>query len=315
MTIPRAQRLFGAALCASIALVPKAARAQAAEPPPASAPSATPESSEGHAQTAPPKPAEPAPPVKVFTVDPILDGGIIVGAGAFAGILEAVNSTGEIRPQQIAPGFDKSKLLWIDRGAASPSSDSSAKTLSNIGLFTAMGYAVLDPILTGIREQNVRSWLVDSVIYLESFTVTSGITNLVKLAVRRPRPQAYIDAEAHKNDPNYSNTATDSALSFFSGHASTTAAMSATATYLAFARSPDSPRPWITLGVGTALTTFVSIERVNARAHFPTDVIAGALAGAGIGVVVAHLHRAAGANRRLWIGFAPDGEVTTGGLF
>ena len=38
-------------------------------------------------------------------------------------------------------------------------------------------------------------------------------------------------------------------------------------------------RPWLTLGLGTALTTFVSVERVRAGAHFPTDVIAGAIAG------------------------------------
>ena len=73
-------------------------------------------------------------------------------------------------------------------------------------------------------------------------------------------------------------TGTDTALSFFSGHASETAALSATATYLAFARSSGTARPWITLVAGTLLTTFVSYERVNAGKHFPTDVIAGLLA-------------------------------------
>ena len=57
---------------------------------------------------------------------------------------------------------------------------------------------------------------------------------------------------------------TDLQLSFFSGHASTTGAISATATYLAFVRSgPRQARPWITLGVGLALTAFVSYERVR----------------------------------------------------
>ena len=85
---------------------------------------------------------------------------------------------------------------------------------------------------------------------------------------------------------------TDLQLSFFSGHASTTGAISATATYLAFMRSgPRRARPWITLGVGTLLTAFVSYERVRAGEHFPTDVIMGSLAGAGIGVLVPHFHR------------------------
>lgn len=74
-------------------------------------------------------------------------------------------------------------------------------------------------------------------------------------------------------------------------------------TYLAFVRSPDTARPWITLAIGTLVTAFVSYERVRAGQHFATDVIAGSIAGAGIGVLVPHVHR-----RRqeggldLWIG-------------
>ena len=39
------------------------------------------------------------------------------------------------------------------------------------------------------------------------------------------------------------------------------------------------------------MSTFISYERVRAGQHFPTDVIMGALVGAGIGVLVPHLHR------------------------
>jgi undecaprenyl-diphosphatase len=140
---------------------------------------------------------------------------------------------------------------------------------------------------------------------------------VVKLAVRRPRPQAYIDAEAHKDDPNWSNASTDSALSFFSGHASMVGALGGTATYLAFARAKSPVRPWLTLALATSLTTFVAVERVRAGKHFPTDVIAGAFAGAGIGVIVPHLHRAADIQqRRVWVGFVPavERERTRGGL-
>ena len=120
------------------------------------------------------------------------------------------------------------------------------------------------------------------------------------------------------SDPNYFNPSTDSALSFFSGHASITGAIGATATYLAFARSPSSPRPWVTLVLATGLTSFVSVQRVRAGKHFPTDVLAGAFAGAGIGVVVPHLHRTEDVKqRRVWVGFAPsssDEEVAGGSL-
>jgi membrane-associated phospholipid phosphatase len=255
-----------------------------------------------------------------FTVDPIADGALLVGTGAFAGLLNLINGTGEVRPQQISPTFELSSLLAIDRGAISQSVDPNARSYSNVGLAAAVGYAILDPILSGAREHSVRTGIVDAVLYGEAMMMTWGVTNLAKIAVRRPRPQAYIDARANADNPDYSNANTDSSLSFFSGHASLTASVASTATYLAFARSPGTARPWLTLGAGTLLTTFVSVERVRAGAHFPTDVIAGALAGAGIGVLVAHDHRSEDDRpRRVWVGFAPEGggggSLQAGGVF
>jgi undecaprenyl-diphosphatase len=64
-------------------------------------------------------------------------------------------------------------------------------------------------------------------------------------------------------------------------------------------------RPWLTL-VGTVmLTSFVGYERVRAGEHFPTDVICGAVAGAGVGVLVPHLHRHDQEAPPVWIGIAP----------
>lgn len=248
-----------------------------------------------------------------FHADPILDGTLIVLSLSFGGVLEAINSTGEIGPQQISPNFDRSNLLWIDRHSIPAHPSKSAGTLSNAGLAAAIAFGLVDPVLSGFREQSLQSGLVDGVLYAEAMSITFAFTDMVKLAVRRPRPRAYIDAEAHRGDPTYSNPSTDSALSFFSGHASMTAAVGATATYLAFARSPGRARPWITLGVAAALTTFVSIERVRAGQHFPTDVIAGGLAGAGIGIIVPALHREGDVEQgRVWIGMVRPLSDDTG---
>ncbi len=241
-----------------------------------------------------------------FDIDPFADSAMIAVSLGFAGTLELINSTGEIRPQQVPQNFDSSSLIWIDRGAARRTPDSKAGGYSTIGLGAAVAFAFIDPVLSGVREKSVQTGLADAFMYAESLSFTMAMTNIVKMAVRRPRPIAYIEAAAHKNDQNYANNSTDSALSFFSGHSAITATVSATATYLAFSRSPHTARPWITLAAGAALTTFVSIERVRAGRHFPTDVIAGSIAGAGIGVLVPHLHRTEDIKqRRVWVGFAP----------
>jgi len=159
-------------------------------------------------------------------------------------------------------------------------------------------------------------------MYAEALSVTWALTNLTKVAFRRPRPIAYIDrldAIAGGQDPaTYDNTSTDSALSFFSGHAANAGAVAATATYLAFARAPGTTRAWLTFAAGIGLTSFVGVERVRSGAHFPTDVMAGALVGAGVGVLVVHLHRENG-ERKVWVGTAPalggGGTIALSGIF
>jgi len=254
-----------------------------------------------------PSVAEPSPQGRItFQSDPIADGCIILVSLGSAGVLELINSTGEIRPQQIAPNFDHDRLIFIDRGAVKSSYSSSAGRLSNIGLGVAGLFAVVDPILSGAREKNVQTGLVDAIMYAETASLTLALTDVVKMAVRRPRPIAYAEAETHKGDPAYSNASTDSSLSFFSGHSSMTGALGATATYLAFARSPGKLRPWLTLLLATGVATFTSVERVQAGKHFPTDVIAGTFAGAGVGIVVPHLHRTEDVRQRpVWVGYSP----------
>jgi len=260
-----------------------------------------------------PKAARPTTPGRAtFHVDPIADTGLIVLSAGFGTVLELINSTGEIRPQQISRDFDRNELIGIDRASVTGTPDPHAGSRSNLGLGAAIAFGFVDPVLSGFREHSVQTGLVDGMLCAESVSLTFALTDMVKIAVRRPRPRAYIDAAAN---PDYASSSTDSALSFFSGHASLTAAVGATATYLAFTRSPHTARPWVTLSVSTALVSFVSIERVRGGKHFPTDVIAGAVAGAGIGVLVPHVHRVENVEqRRVWVGFAPASVGNGGSL-
>jgi len=292
-------------LIACTALVPSLAHAD----PPADAPPAAAPAPAATAVVVTPNPLKDPVKDSHFTIDPVADGVIIAVGGGTSGLLELILSTGELVPQRPGP---TSNLLSFDQTAVTQTPDPNASLSSNIGLGVALGYAGVDTILSGLRD----SWdaaLVDGMMYAESATLTLALGDVTKLAVRRPRPLAYTQqALLDKNCPTPTQlnqcptiSATDTQLSFFSGHSAITAAVSATATYLAFVRSPHSPRPWITLAAGTLLTAFVSFERVRSGAHFPTDVIAGSLFGAAVGVLVPHFHRRKEESLGLWIGFAP----------
>jgi membrane-associated phospholipid phosphatase len=246
-----------------------------------------------------------------FTVNPVADGVLTVAGAGFSGILGLILSTGEI---QATPPGPTSNLLSIDRGAVTQTFDKSAGTISDVVLWSTVGFAALDPLLSGARD----GWdaaLVDAVMYAESLSLTETLTDLTKIAVRRPRPLDYKNCAAQTAP---CTQPTDSVLSFWSGHAATVATVSATATYIAFIRAPRSPRPWITLAAGILMTSFVSYERVRSGEHFPTDVMAGALAGASIGVLVPHSHRNQEQPPAVWVGVAPvpnGGTLSLQGVF
>lgn len=279
------------------------------------------------ATAAQPDPAKTAPPAKVvatfddpgrpiqkplklrngFAIDPVADGAAVGVSLGFGALSQVVLTTGEIVPQQPQ---DSHKLLGIDKIALHQNS-TSAGPLSNVGLLASIAFAIGDSVATGFR-QDKKAMLADFVIYTETLSISLATTNLAKLTVRRPRPSAYQKQEQlnaqYGKDNAPSITDTDSGMSFYSGHTALVASVASTATYLAFVRAPKgSPRPWITLGVGAAMTAFVGVERVRAGAHFPTDVIAAAMAGIGIGLLVPHLHRFDESKARsVWVGAAPE---------
>lgn len=235
-----------------------------------------------------PTPATPHGPPKnaQVDVDLITDGAIVLSSLSFGILLEGIVQTGEIRPQQAG---DPNVLLAIDRPRALSDSEL-PHGLSNVAIGSMALYAVLDSIFVQTLDRGERS-LDYAILYLQSLSITLALTSLTKLAVRRPRPKAYL--AVRQGQPLTDRT--DDALSFYSGHTALTGAMAATAAYLAWTRPNASLlERWLVTAFGALATTAAGILRVAEGQHFPTDVIAGGLVGLSIGTVVPHIHRSAG---------------------
>jgi membrane-associated phospholipid phosphatase len=181
---------------------------------------------------------------------------------------------------------DPSALNAFDRLALGHHS-TAARTASDALSFVPAVYLALDVADVGIRRW--RSYLTDFGIVAEVVAWDGAIQNIVQRAVRRPRPFLYspsfYPAERDK---------AESGLSFYSGHTALAFGLATMAGYTFTLRHPHS---WLRFLVWPGLLAIASLEpvlRVYSGDHFPTDVIAGAVAGSAIGLLVPALHRRKG---------------------
>ena len=125
-----------------------------------------------------------------------------------------------------------------------------------------------------------------ALIVFQGAMINSGLINLTKVLVRRPRPYNY-NADA----PLDTKLKKSSRYSFFSGHSATTAYFAITTAKLYNDLYPNSNmRPYVWLGAAL-LPAAVSYGRMRAGRHFFTDVLVGTAVGTIIALVVPSLHR------------------------
>ncbi|MCP9236171.1 phosphatase PAP2 family protein [Lewinella sp. JB7] len=125
-----------------------------------------------------------------------------------------------------------------------------------------------------------------ALIVFQGAMINSGLINLTKVLVRRPRPYTY-NADA----PLDTKLKKSSRYSFFSGHSATTAYFSITTAKLYNDLYPNSKAtPYVWLGAAL-LPAAVSYGRMRAGRHFFTDVLVGSAVGTIIAIVVPTLHR------------------------
>lgn len=167
-------------------------------------------------------------------------------------------------------------------GKLSQQAASTSDTLAAVDVATPL--ALLVGQGGGFNAANDRRLL----LYAESVALSVFLNGVTKYAVGRPRPYVYSDDPRIKAYAD--SQGKDSHLSFFSGHASTTFAASVAGSYLFAQASSDRSARAGVWGFELALAAATARLRTRAGKHFYSDVIVGAIVGAGVGYLVPRLH-------------------------
>jgi len=198
----------------------------------------------------------------------------VVGGGALffvPSLLDLPDTAGACVP------CDPATLPGIDRWAVH--SPSSAADVASSATLLAVAAGATYASFHGLPDQQMRgnlAVLASSLVW----TATSG--EWLKVLFHRERPVLYT------TDAPASVTNRDDLKSFPSGH--TALAFAAATSYLVMAQRQGLPHRQRNTALLYGGATLVGVLRVAAGKHFPTDVLGGAVLGAGIGWLVPTIH-------------------------
>jgi membrane-associated phospholipid phosphatase len=145
------------------------------------------------------------------------------------------------------------------------------------------GIAARDGARGGLGARFVNA----QVVYSQALLASSLVTYTTKVLVRRPRPFSYSGARCA-----FLLDGSERYLSFFSGHASLSFAAAVAGSFLTSARV-DAETGAAVWGAELALAGVTAHLRARAGKHYYSDILAGALVGAGVGLAVPALNGAA----------------------
>jgi membrane-associated phospholipid phosphatase len=176
-------------------------------------------------------------------------------------------------------GAVRTHLRWTVHGGA-------AVTISNAGAYAIAPLVALGGLaLSAVHERRARDAGIDLLIAAEAVVLAGDLSQAVKYVVGRQRPYA----RAGVPNPDTSQGADDSNLSFFSGHTSFTFAIAAAAGTVAHLRGYRWARAIYVAGAAIGAAT--AYLRIAADQHYLTDVVTGAVVGSAVGAGVPWLHR------------------------
>lgn len=157
-----------------------------------------------------------------------------------------------------------------------------ADRVSDIPFYASFGFPLLF-----LADKHTRTNAPQiGLLYLETMAITGALFAQVNGRVNRKRPSVYSQTAGPgiRMDDKSQN-------SFYGGHISATAAATFFTAKVFNDYFPDSPaRPYV-WGAAAAVPAFVGYLRLRAGKHFLSDNLIGYAIGAGMGVLVPHLHK------------------------
>ena len=124
------------------------------------------------------------------------------------------------------------------------------------------------------------------IMYGEVLLINASINGIVKGITKRVRPFAY-----DRQSPLDEKATVNARLSFYSGHASISAANSFFTASVLNEYLDDNTAKTLIWSAAFLYPAIVSYSRINSHQHFPTDVIVGYIVGAAIGYLIPLIHK------------------------
>ena len=206
---------------------------------------------------------------------------ILAGSGAMTlgGIL-LMESVDPLTEAQVAV-LDPNNINALDRGATRQYRVNTANFSDYLLTVSAIA-----PFSVLASRSVRREFAPVFVMYFETAALAGGLTSISKGLFKRKRPYAY-NPDALISD----RLSLDARHSFFSGHVSTSASFCFLTAYMVNRYAERPGWKWAAWSGAVVIPGTIGLWRYTSGKHFPTDIIAGYLVGAGTGMLIPYLHR------------------------
>jgi membrane-associated phospholipid phosphatase len=187
--------------------------------------------------------------------------------------------------------LDPNDVNRFDRSATRQNSDfaPTARKLSDYG----MAISFMLPLVLLADKEIRRDWAPLALLFLETQAITSNLFSWgAAFHIDRIRPLVY-----HPEVPYEDKTYVRNKNSFYSGHTSTSASASFFTAKVYCDYHPElGNKKYLVYSLALIPPMYTGFFRYKGMKHFPTDVLTGFAVGAGVGLLIPHLHKRTGPN-------------------